>query len=321
MAGLWPFEFKTVNQVEWLREENGVAFKKNAVAYGRSPDGKPFFQTNQLGIEIIIVPEKETGDRISNIITFVDDKYNEVLSVSQWKTHLILRTSKYNGAAEVGAKDILKKGQLIFMAVSSDEKATKVILNGAKTLSYQGFKPERLKDITGIVLANSPTGQTQWEGNLYYLAFYNGSSKTEFKFSEGSGNLIESETKDLRIFIPSDFKVLKRTVLLSPLKGFRPDRHYFFDILVNISGFVFYGFFVTLAFKKSAPEVPYRKIYFYTALSGTAISLLLELTQVFMPERNSSLTDLICNSVGTILGIILFHYCLPPRASTEGAAE
>ncbi|MBI1911386.1 MAG: VanZ family protein [Deltaproteobacteria bacterium] len=267
------------------------------------------------------MPEKETGDRISNIITFVDDKYNEVLSVSQWKTHLILRTSKDNGAAEVGAKDILKKGQPIFMAVSSDEKATKVILNGAKTLSYQGFKPEKLKDITGIVLANAPTGQRQWEGNLYYLALYSGTSKTEFKFSEGWGNLIESDTKDLRIFIPSDFRVLKRTVLLSPLKGFRPDRHYFFDILVNITGFLFYGFFVALSFKNSAPEVPYRKIYFYTALSGTAISLFIELTQVFMPERNSSLTDLICNSVGTILGIIFLHYYLPPSASAAWADE
>jgi VanZ family protein len=50
-----------------------------------------------------------------------------------------------------------------------------------------------------------------------------------------------------------------------------------------------------------------RKILFpATILVGFGFSLVIELIQVYLPSRDSSLTDVICNTIGTIAGLILF---------------
>lgn len=44
---------------------------------------------------------------------------------------------------------------------------------------------------------------------------------------------------------------------------------------------------------------------FLAVLGGTVLSLVIEILQAYLPTRNSSLSDLIYNSFGTGLGIIL----------------
>jgi VanZ family protein len=39
---------------------------------------------------------------------------------------------------------------------------------------------------------------------------------------------------------------------------------------------------------------------------GMTVSLIIELLQSYLPTRDSSLTNLICNTIGTILGVIVF---------------
>jgi VanZ family protein len=43
------------------------------------------------------------------------------------------------------------------------------------------------------------------------------------------------------------------------------------------------------------------------ALLGMGMSLSIELTQAYLPTRDSSLIDVLMNSLGTILGIALFN--------------
>jgi VanZ family protein len=47
-----------------------------------------------------------------------------------------------------------------------------------------------------------------------------------------------------------------------------------------------------------------------TVLLGFVFSLAIELLQVYLPTRDSSLLDLICNVVGTLIGVIIFHTIL-----------
>jgi len=77
------------------------------------------------------------------------------------------------------------------------------------------------------------------------------------------------------------------------------------DVAINFLGFVPFGFILTawLRFSKyiSAP------IAFWIAiLSGFCISLAIELTQAYLPMRDSSLLDVISNTLGTLAGILLF---------------
>jgi VanZ family protein len=51
-------------------------------------------------------------------------------------------------------------------------------------------------------------------------------------------------------------------------------------------------------------------IYMITVLFGIVFSLAIELLQVYLPTRDSSLLDLICNAAGALLGVIIFHTIL-----------
>jgi VanZ family protein len=47
--------------------------------------------------------------------------------------------------------------------------------------------------------------------------------------------------------------------------------------------------------------------YMIPAILGMGISLAIELSQAYLPTRDSSLTDVVLNSAGTILGVVIFQ--------------
>lgn len=64
--------------------------------------------------------------------------------------------------------------------------------------------------------------------------------------------------------------------------------------------------FLALAALGRASRLSERRQSLVVVCSGFALSLAIELTQVFLPTRSSSLTDLCANTVGTALGVLLF---------------
>ena len=94
-------------------------------------------------------------------------------------------------------------------------------------------------------------------------------------------------------------------------KGFyRQDFHwnvsFVQDVTINLLGFIPFGFFFSAFLIKTTN--PRRGVsYFIVAMVGAGLSLSIELIQAWLPTRDSSLIDLICNSIGTILGIVTFQ--------------
>jgi len=128
-----------------------------------------------------------------------------------------------------------------------------------------------------------------------------------YLFDEHEGTLVHNHTgQEYDLFVPAIFHVLQKTILTLPWKQFRLTRSYFTDVFINIVGFIPFGFFF-YAFLNNIKKASRAKNYLIAIFLGGGISLAIELFQVYLPTRSSSLTDLICNILGTILGVIIFH--------------
>jgi glycopeptide antibiotics resistance protein len=73
------------------------------------------------------------------------------------------------------------------------------------------------------------------------------------------------------------------------------------DILLNVLGFVPFGALVVVYVWVATSSVS-KKDVFFAVLAGLSISMAIELLQVFLPSRDSSLLDVIMNTLGTWIG-------------------
>jgi glycopeptide antibiotics resistance protein len=89
-----------------------------------------------------------------------------------------------------------------------------------------------------------------------------------------------------------------------PWRDFTLTRSYLSDILINIIGFIPLGFFFSLYLERKG--VPSNKILWIVILIGGAVSLSIEIVQIYLPGRSSQLMDVIDNILGSHLGVILF---------------
>jgi VanZ family protein len=73
------------------------------------------------------------------------------------------------------------------------------------------------------------------------------------------------------------------------------------DVAVNVLGFVPFGGLLVIYLKNSRAWSN-RKAIILAILLGFVVSLVIEVLQVFLPTRDSSLLDLINNTLGTGIG-------------------
>jgi glycopeptide antibiotics resistance protein len=88
-------------------------------------------------------------------------------------------------------------------------------------------------------------------------------------------------------------------------KEFNLRSSYWKSALINIGGFVPFGFFgcayisITRARNRAALA---------TVVLGTIVSLTIEVLQAYLPTRDSGTTDLITNTLGTGLGVMFYRW-------------
>ena len=123
-----------------------------------------------------------------------------------------------------------------------------------------------------------------------------------YNFSEGRGK----EVKDLGMSgqpleIPAIFRIPHKT-FLKPIRDEWRSPSYFWDVLVNVIGFVPFGIALGgyLRFKRGACS----SILLVT-MAGGIFSLLIETTQWLIPTRASGQTDIVTNTTGALIGAVL----------------
>ena len=134
-----------------------------------------------------------------------------------------------------------------------------------------------------------------------------------YLFNEKQGAAIRDYSNlNNHLTIPVLFRPVKKIILDPPWQDFRWNRSFVQDTIVNLLGFVPLGFFFT-AFLLKASNWKRKIIYIGVAATGFAISLTIELSQIYLPSRYSQLDDVICNSAGTVLGVIILHLVIQSK--------
>jgi len=126
-----------------------------------------------------------------------------------------------------------------------------------------------------------------------------------YLFNEDAGgvvhNLVPAGTD---LHIPERYQLVHQVFLEPFWEAFEPDWGYWQDVLVNIAGFVPFGFlfcaYFSLAGRIKRPAL-------VTILLGLGVSLTIESLQSFLPTRDSDSTDVITDTLGTCYGVWLYR--------------
>jgi hypothetical protein len=345
VAGLWPFNFRAKNKVIWLEHQNGIHFYGQGLIVSSDIHGRGQmspFPDKSITLEIWLRPLLETVS-LPHILTLYDSKSPELFVVGQWKSHLVIRSriedpvtrNRDKPYREIGLQNGLLKDQDTFITITSGTGGTAVHVNGKKIQSYPNYN--MLAALTDrplrFILGNSPTGESFWTGNIMGFAIYNRVLTTDqvfksyqtwigkappfastdgrcmkmYPFDEGKGKTIHNAVDfNDALVIPEIFKPVQRKTLSPIRQGLRWNFSYAQDVMINVLGFIPFGFFFSALLMKTARH---KRLLTSVAIVilGIGLSLAIEISQTCLPTRTSSLTDVVMNAIGTILGAAIFQ--------------
>ena len=337
-AGLWPFDFRPPNHVNWLKDRAGLSFQPDSIAYDPEPTAwsargqpdEPAAFTMELWLEPGRVPYTDLFD----ILTIDDGNSPPAIRLFQWKTELLLRVrdrTGYRGSREVGPAGVLIAETPRFITIAVAPAGTSFYSNGALLKYCPNFTVPNSQSAGRLILGNAAAGKHPWTGNLFGLALYRRALDTSavaqhyalwtnnqaarltaepglaalYGFGEGNGQWANDlSTNRHRLLIPAQYTVLQTCVLELPWGPDPIEWSDLDDVAINILGFVPFGFVACHYRRLARPDARGRNIVWAICI-GAIISLAIELIQVWLPNRDSSATDLFCNTLGTFLGALL----------------
>jgi VanZ family protein len=328
-AGLWPFRFRPANNVHWIVGSPGLRFDTYGIASGKEPlfaPGGPVDLALPFTVRMEVRPREEPSGSLPRILSAYDGEGRELFFLGQWRAGLVMRILEGERLyrleyRETGAGG-LQKNVLHSIVVRSDFNTLTMYVDKvpAKTRSGVAFSLLSEKRVPAwMILGNSPTGENPWRGDLLSVSFYPKALSPgdiesceilpviHYGFSEGAGAVCRSGADSrYNLVIPSFFRAPKKGILVPPWRVQKFDRSFWKDVFVNILGFSPFGFAV-YAWARNSGERKVAMAKGTALLLGTGISLFIELLQVYLPTRDSSLTDVINNVLGTYIGTRMFQ--------------
>ena len=209
--------------------------------------------------------------------------------------------------------------------IISGPQGTDISLDGKPLKKYPGVRLLRENEtLEGhkLYLGNSADLSCPWSGSILGFAIYGKdwtSGETTEDRQTASGNLalcgdwtaavacyrfdvltgetiadLSGSANDLRIPIHLVFD--KQSLGLPDSQSISTS-----DVALNLIGFVPFGFLVCLRLLTTGRLLP-RSCLLFAIGAGFAASLFIEVTQVWLPGRDSSLLDLTANTMGSTIG-------------------
>lgn len=325
----------------------GPRFSGGGTIFTPDPLVSPHLDTPEKGtfsIEIWLRPAIEPNAGRTRILSFRDGTGTETLFLDQWKSYLLIffRTPERHNKKryrEIGTREILISGETRFVTVTSGENGTVIYLEGKPA---QRFPKDRLippdESITGqtLMIGNSPDALSSWSGDLLGLAVYDRIlTETEvfnhlqlwtgndglsslvqnnalalYAFDERSGTRAHSRSGSSNpLSIPARLQFEKR-ILVPPDISRMAKTSFIEDGIINVIGFIPFGFFISFWLTTTGNRNRWY-VFMGTVSLGFLVSLTIELLQIYLPARDSSLADLFCNTAGALAGVLVFHQTGP----------
>ena len=341
LAGLWPLQFHPENHAHWIPGHSGIRFGRLGMVYSKQPvyGSQLAIQPGQpMSIELAIRPAAEPSYGIGSILTIFDESGQDLILLGQWKNHLILRSS-INSAdgihsyRETGVDNVLQREVLRHLCVVFQADGVAIYIDGRPAHFTHRFPlpPQGKGGTANLVLGNSPAGKNSWKGDFFFLSFYGRMLTPDevsrlylarrggpdvpkelpappvlsYSFDEHAGTIARNrEDRRYDLSIPPEFHVLMKNFLVPPWKEHAHLLPYLLDVIVNVLGFIPFGFFFMALFRREA-QPPSTAAALGVAILGLGVSLGIELAQAYLPTRSSSLMDVFSNLILSVF--VYFH--------------
>lgn len=330
VAGLAPFG-RPRNSVTWLENRNGLHFGGFSTVLSSTPfPSSAGAEDPACSLEIWLQPGSTTA--ANSIVSFSTPENPLQLVVHQYHSTLILKRQSPGDphrTETIGIDGVFRQNKAVFVAITSGSQKTSIYVDSTLAEAFPRFHFG--KDCAGeLVVGTSPVSNERWSGQLLGLAIYQRELSAEqvnqhygtwtttgrpaisenenaiavYSFDERSGNIVHNAIQPgIDLNIPKRYSLL-HPVFLEPFwKEYKPGRSYWWDVTENVVGFLPLGFFFC-AYWSSVRPIKHPALA--TVVLGFAVSLTIEVLQSYIPIRASGTTDLITNTLGSLLGAQLF---------------
>ena len=340
-ATLYPLNFFSENGVHWIAEQTGLYFDEQGRAYTDSD----FMAGASTAAEAVSVElwlkerndSKNWGPR--EIFSFYDGSASPSLLIGEWSWQIFIysRFEDYDEQKwylSFRPDKGFSRYKTHFVTVTFDEREKALYIDGEliekrKTLpgatSYDGFSGR-------LLLGNTPMGSRGWMGEIQGLAVYGrilssqevarhydisrqggmrslvGASglRALYPFDEGSGNRAADIVNDpLFIDIPEKYAPFQETFFHYPGDNMRIRSGWIKDFILNIFFFVPLGSLIMLIVFLRGIRLPVTGSAVTIIMACGLLSLSIEITQLYMPDRFASIMDVISNMLGAGFGIMI----------------
>jgi hypothetical protein len=343
--GLRPKGFRFYNQVQWLREQNGISFSNIGMAYSKGTCSDIGI-TNSISIAVALKPY-QIGRRLSKIISIIDENGHDLLAIEQWEDTLMATAWNKAGIriGKIGLEGDLSIKSPLFAVITINSFEMKLFVSNSYG-SYERRKiqlPPGFFSNTKMVVGLGANARNPWRGEMYGLALFNrdlssqeansfelswrktgsfgavsnGKPAALFLFDGRAGTTVADQSGHGWILhIPRYPKFFRYEILSTMLYRSGSGQSVFSDVLINFFGFMPFGGCLCLVFL-SLPN-PIKKPVVFTLLTAFFVSLGIELAQASIPTRSSQLTDVILNAAGACFAAILVKIGSGMTAGSRG---
>jgi hypothetical protein len=340
-AGLWPFNLLARNDVSWLKDQNGLQFGKNGRVFGLEKlEDSNLKDESFCSLEVWLQPAPESFKRSATFLTFSTARNPLQFRLRQALGSLLLRRdyreerSHRMKTAEIDIADAFRQGEQDLFTITSNTNGTVVYRDGVLMGNFPRFS-FGCKDFLGqLVIGGSALTYNNWQGKILGIAMYRkelmseealqhytawiGSKTPEalkrdrtllalYFFEKRSGRIIDNDIGSRpQLYVPRIFSIPRKKILALPWE--EPSSgldDYVESVFINIVGFVPFGFFL---FGYLTWNRDWNRAALATILLGALLSLTIEILQAFIPARLSGVTDIITNTLGTCIGVMLWKW-------------